>query len=142
MARGVFQEIRHRAEQAWLGRQRADENQHQSGKASKARQRRHFKGNRNATVRRQPPHQLAALADLEAREKRTGHEKRDDVVKQPEQQQRADNRRGWHEAGQCKQDRPIKNANTARHIGRKPSHIGGDVNAQKMQEAEPFRRRQ
>ena len=142
MARGVFQEIRHGAKQAWLGRQRADENQHQSGKPSKARQRRHFKGNRNATIRRQPPHQLAALADLEARKQRAGQEKRDDVIEQPEQQQRANHHGCGQEARQRKQNGAIKNANAARHIGRKPRHIGSDVNAQKMQKAEPFRRRQ
>ena len=142
MACGVFQEIRNGAEQAWLGRQRADENQHQCRKASQARQRRHFKGNSYATIRRQPPHQLAALADFEAREQRTGQEKRDDVIEQPKQQQRANHHGGGHEARQRKQNSAIKNANAARHIGRQPRHVGCDVNAQKMQEAEPFRWRQ
>ena len=133
MACGLFQEIWHRAKQAWLGWQGADENQHQGGKAGKPRQRGHFKGNRDTPIRRQARHQLAALADLKPSEKRAGQEKRNDVLKQSEQQQRAHHRRGGQEARKRKQNGAIENANAARHIGRQPRHIGGDVNPKKMQ---------
>ena len=129
--------------------------QHADAEQQQPRQRRRAGGGRHREIRlprpspclrdrpaRQPSQQhAAAQQQFVPGEQRAGQEQRDDVVIETEHHDRGDDARRRQIGRQAEQHRAVEHPEAARHVGRQPRRVGGDVNAEEDQPGQPRRMR-